>query len=330
MNRIATFMAGAIVAAASSFAQAEELKLAHFVSTKHPYHENLFVWLGDRVAENSNGELTIRVFPGGELGAAPAEQFNRAIDGITDLSFVVQGYTANSFPGSLIMELPGALPDTSSGAAAFERALPLIEDEYRRVKLLGLWNIDPGVLYTRDTPVRSLEDLAGLKIRVGSKSSGDLVEAWGATPVFMPITEMYTAIQTGVVDGAHLDPGAGLAFRLSEVTNYLTLGFDSTVPVFAMVMNRRSWDNLSAENQAALEKAAGLEFSQQGTDVWRGLTDIGFDQFSKTEGNEIIELSAEAAEAFNMKATEVREASLDELEADGIPAREILAAMRGN
>lgn len=333
MKRLTSLVFGAAFAAVSgvaSVAGAEELKLAHFMSTTHPYHEQLFVWLSERVAENSGGDLTVRIYPGGELGTSPAEQFNRAVDGVADLSFIVQGYTANAFPGSLVMELPGVLEDASAGPAAFERAAPLIEDEYRRVHVLGLWNISPSVLFMRDTPVTSLEDLAGLKIRVASRGAADLVEAWGATPVFMPVTEMYTALQTGVVDGTLGDAGGVLAFRLNEVTRFMTRGFDSTVTIFGVVMNRDAWNGLSAEDQAALASAADLEFSQRGTDVWAALSTAGSEAFANTAGNEIHDLSPEAAAAFNEVASSVREASLDALEANGVDARAIMAAMRGN
>ena len=71
--------------------------------------------------------------------------------------------------------------------------------------LLGIWNNAPGILFMADKPVRSIEDLRGLKIRVPSRNSGLVVEAWGATPVSMPAPEIYNAMQTGVVDGAMID-----------------------------------------------------------------------------------------------------------------------------
>ena len=64
--------------------------------------------------------------------------------------------------------------------------------------------------------MRSIEDLRGLKIRVPSRNSGLVVEAWGATPVSMPAPEIYNAMQTGVVDGAMIDATTLTAFRLGE------------------------------------------------------------------------------------------------------------------
>ncbi|WP_250637308.1 hypothetical protein [Salipiger sp. CCB-MM3] len=64
--------------------------------------------------------------------------------------------------------------------------------------------------------MRSPADIKGLKIRVPSRNTGLLVEAWGATPVSMPVSEIYNAMQTGVIDGAMIDTTATRAFRLAK------------------------------------------------------------------------------------------------------------------
>ncbi len=329
VQKILVALASLALGLAVTASQATELKLAHFMSPNHPYHDQVFNWLGTRLDTATNGDLTIRVFPGGELGTGPVEQFNRAVDGVADITFAIPGYTAAQFPKSLLMELPGVLSDDAKGPAGFQNAFDLIKDEYRRVKVLGLWNISRAVLFTTDKPVRSLTDLDGLKIRVGSKGSADLVEAWGATPVFLPVTEMYTALQTGVVDGTMIDPSAALAFKLTEVTDYMTVGMDSVLTTFMLVMNRDSYESLSASQRAALDREVGLPLSQQAYDSWAELSRTGADVFGATEGKSVITLNGDALAAFNAAAEQVRNATIADLEAKGIQAGDIISRMQG-
>ena len=77
-----------------------------------------------------------------------------------------------------------------------------LRDEFKKTVPLALFVTPPAVLMMRDKPIRSLADLEGLKIRVASSSAAAVIEAYGATPVPMPANKVYTAMNTGVVDGA--------------------------------------------------------------------------------------------------------------------------------
>src|SRR5690606_35556297 len=155
------------------------------------------------------------------------------------------GYTPAQFPRTLVRELPGVLDDPDTGPAGYAAAAELVAEDFRRVVPLSLWTNAFSAIFTRGHPVDSLDDLAGLKIRVASAPMSELVTAWGATPVFMPVTELYTALQTGVVDGAVIDPGAALVFRLSEVTDSMTIGWRANVGTFGLIMNRELYRDLS-------------------------------------------------------------------------------------
>ena len=100
----------------------------------------------------------------------------------------------------------------------------MLDKEFRRTKLLGLWTAEPGKLLMANKKVEKLSDLAGMKIRVPSKNTGLVVEAWGATPVSMPITQVYQSMETGVVDGVLVDTSVLSSFKLGEVTKYVTTG----------------------------------------------------------------------------------------------------------
>ena len=326
--RYAALSIAALVIAASTSANvgAVELKLAHFVAPTHPYHP-VFQWLASEVSKETNGALTIRIFPGGELGANPAEQFNRAVDGIADISFVIPGYTAAQFPRTLMIEYPGIKNDAVAATDALWNARDALKDEYRRVKLLSLWTINPAVLFTRDKPVRKLEDLKGMKIRVASKSGGDMVKAWGATPVFSPVTEMYNSIQTGVVDGTIIDAGAAIVFKLSEICNYVTVGMNSTMTSFSLVMNLNSWNKLPPEQKATLDKFAGIAIAHKNNEAWDFLVNKGLKLMEATPGKQMITLDPTEATKFNTAAKGALTSYVAELDSKKLDGTAILKAL---
>lgn len=326
---IQALMVAAIGIATVTNALSAEIKLSHFMSPNHPFHGMIFEWWGDKVKEASNGDVSVRIFPAGELGAGPVEQYSRAVDGVTDVSFVVQGYTpGNPFPLSLIAEQPGAIREPLNTTMAMNRAQDLWKDEYRRVKLLATWAMPPAVLFTRDTPVSSIDDVKGMKIRAGTKDASKLIEAWGATPIFLPVTEVYTAMQTGVVDAVLINASAAAGFKLTEVSKYMTSGFDSLPAVFTLVMNKRAYDGLSDAQKSAIDTVSGEVLNAQAGNVSNTITSVSVERFLETDGRSEIVLSAEQAEPFNAAAADVLEARMSELEADGLPARAVLAKMR--
>ncbi len=332
ITRILAALAAASAAAllAAGGAGAQELKLAHFMAPTHPYHPQVFVPFAQELEQATNGRLKVRIYPAGELGPNPAEQFNRTVDGVTDLAMVIPGYTAAQFPRTLLMEYPGVARSPDSAARGLWNARTLIEEEYRRVKLLSLWTITPAALYTRDKPVRGIADVKGLKFRVASSVGGELIKAWGGTPVFLPVTEVYNAMQTGVVDGVLIDGGAALAFKLIEVSKYVTVGMQSTLTTFFLAMNRDAWNRLPAEHQAAVERVTGLALGERAFRIWDAVSAKGIQAIAAAPGKELIRLSAEETAKFDAASNAVTESAIAALEAKGIRAKTIVGAMNVN
>ncbi|MCA0942266.1 TRAP transporter substrate-binding protein [Salipiger pacificus] len=290
---------------ASTAALAEDFKFASFFAPTHPYVEGAFDPFAEAVAEKSDGALSVTIYNGGELGPGPAEQYSRVLDGVAELAVSLPGYTASTFPLTLVAELPGVL-DTDTGTADIWNNIELFQPEYRRAILVSLWSSAPNQLYTRDKAVRSPADVKGMKIRVPSRNTGLLVEAWGATPVSMPVSEIYNAMQTGVIDGAMIDTTATRAFRLGEVANYLTIGMDTTNSPFFILANRDAFNSLDEAQQKALLDA-GKEASVKANEVQLAVAAGGVEAFAEIEGREVIELTAEEAAAFNALSAPVTE-----------------------
>jgi TRAP-type C4-dicarboxylate transport system substrate-binding protein len=321
-------VAAAAIAMSASFgvAQAQELKLADFLPPQHPYQKQVWGVLAEKIATATNGEVTVKVFPGGALGGNPVEQYDRVLNGVAELAFVLPGYTASKFPMTLMTELPGVVDQSEATAAMWEN-IDYIAHEHKRVHLLSLWTNGENVLYSREKPVRSIDDVQGMKIRVPSRYAGMVVESWGAVPVSMPVPEIYNAMQTGVIDATLIDPTATYAFRLGEVSKYVTAGMNASISPFALVMNRDAYRGLSADQRAKLDEI-GREVSFIGNKVQLDGVALGVKMFSEMDGREWIELSAEAAAGFDAASAGVIEEVVAAAEAKGMNARAFVEALQ--
>ena len=324
VKRLSAAIAAAVLM--TTAVQATELKLADFQPPSHFVVGQVYEPMAARIAADTNNEVTMKLFMGGELGPGPGEQYNRAVDGVTDIAFGLPGYTASNFQKTLLTELPGVLSADTGTAAMLDRA-DLIADEFKRVTLLGIWNNAPNVIFTASKPIRALEDLKGLKIRVPSRNAGLVVEAWGATPVSMPAPEIYNAMQTGVIDGAMTDPSTLGGFKLGEVTNYITMGMDTTISSFFLIMNRDSFAALSDDQQKAV-MAAGREAAMNGQKAWSEVSAKALAGFKDTAGKEVIMLSDDEAAKFNAASAVVVEKAIADAEAAGIAAKAYVDALK--
>lgn len=325
-NKLAAAFAASIVLGATA-ASATELKLADFQPPTHFVVKDVYDPFAATISEKTGGDVTVKVFMGGELGPGPAEQYSRALDGVTDISFGLPGYTASNFPETLLTELPGVI-SADTGTEKMLENMDMLSNEYKRVVLLGIWNNAPNLIFTGSKPIRSLEDLKGLKIRVPSRNAGLVVEAWGGSPVSMPAPDIYNAMQTGVIDGAMTDATTLGAFKLAEVTKYITMGMDTTISSFFLVMNRDSFGSLS-DDQQKIVLGAGRKAALNGNKAWLGVADKALSNFASTDGKEVITLSDEEAAKFNAASAPVVEKVVADAEAQGIAANAFVAALKG-
>lgn len=331
LGRKMVFAAAIIGAAglglAAPGAQAKELKLAHFMSPKHPMHVHLMAPMVQELAKVSGGDLTIRIYPGGELGKGPAAQFKRAVTGVADITFGLHGYTSNLFPRTTLVELPGIssgpVQATKMLWAAYDKYL---SPEYKRVVPLALWANDEAVLITRTKPIRSLADVVGMKFRVPSRVAANLVKAWGGTPVFLPAPKIYNALSTGIVDGVFIGASGITSFKLIEAGNHMTVGIPVTIAGMYLVMNKGSYDKLTDSQKKALNAVSGLKASLRAAAAYEAAGKRAVALFAKQKT--VHTLTAENAAAFRAAADKMVAQLLVDMDKKGIPASDAVKAMK--
>ena len=313
----------------TSFAAEKVLKLASFVPPIYVLHKPIFLKFADDLSAATNGSVKVKVYPSGELGKGPAEQYMRAAKRIAEITYGLPGYTSPMFPRNLLIELPGV---THGHRDATEKIWKVMDKhligEYKKTRPLAVFVTPPAVFMMRNKPVRSLGDLKGLKMRVASKSAAAIIEAYGATPVQMPANKVYTSMSTGVVDGALMGSDSLLIFKLIEPTKYVTVGLPEMPTTIFLVMNENAYNELSSKEKSALDSLTGLGMSLRAADGLAGFGKLALKKFSGIPGKEIIELSSAERVKFDAAAARGVEHIIQYQKSKGIRADQIVAAMK--
>ncbi len=324
--QIRKVVAGAALAVTAAFtAQAEELKFASFTPPFHTINASVIEKLNKDLSAATDGELTVRGYHGGELGAGPVEQYVRAVQGAADMVWGLPGYTSSQFGKTMIVEMPNAIPLDKPGYEALWAAYDdHLKSEFPATKPLALWTSEPNIFIMKDAVIRQPSDLEGLKVRVAGSTAAKVAEALGATPVQMPINQVYNALQTGLIDGV-ITGGSTLAdFRLDEVANSYTLGANLGRLAFYTVMGQGAYDGLSDEQKAAVDEVAGMELSKSAEEGWYATADSAIQAARDAGDNTFVDLSDEEAQAFEDAVSDVVDAYVADVNGEGA-----LAAMRG-
>jgi len=283
-------------------ASAKDLSLAYFMSPKHPMNKAVFQPFADKLAELSGGELTVQQFPGGALNSVPPKQYAILLDGVADIVFTLPGYTGDVFPMTQVVGLPGVCDSASACTEALLNARETLATEYN-AKLLAIWANAPPVLITKDKPVRTLEDLQGLKIRVTNKSDLPIVESLGASAVAQPVTVINQNLTNGVIDAIAIGPSAIRSFKLQEPANYITSWFPGSGSAFVLLMNMDVYNAMSEEERGWIDAASEDALSRAGGSFYDKAAAGGM-KLAAEAGVEIIDLSDEEKARWNAAVAE--------------------------
>ncbi len=265
-----TFLKGTAAAAAATtlpmsgaFA-AEELKLASFVPPTHSIWVNPITPWAKEIDTKSGGKMTVRLFPSMQLGGKAPELYRQMVTGIADIVFTLPGYTSGDFPMLSMTELPGTADSAEDGTRKLWANMKFFDKELEAAKVLMLWNSDTAGIMSREKPVRTLEDMKGMRIRTPSAAQSAQLEALGAIPVSMPVTQIYNSLERGVIDATMIPLSAMLDFKLLEVVKHLTTNAPLGRSPFIVAMNRKRYEGLPADMKKLIDDTTGLEMSLGG------------------------------------------------------------------
>ena len=233
------------------------LKLAHGLPTEHPVH-NAMVYMQNRLTEISGGKLSIQIYPSGQLGSEQqcVELVQIGSLAITKVSAAIMESFADDYK---VLGLPYLFRSKEHGFKVMDGEIGrelLLSTEKKWIRGLCFYDAGSRSFYTISKPIVTPEDLAGMKIRVmKSKTAMEMVQALGGSPTPLSWGELYTALQSGVVDGAENNPPSFNTSHHYEVCKYYSMDEHSAVPD-VLIMSKTIWDRLNDQEQKWLQQAA--------------------------------------------------------------------------
>jgi TRAP-type C4-dicarboxylate transport system substrate-binding protein len=164
-----------------------------------------------------------------------------------------------------LTELPGTADNAEDGTRKlWANKDKFFGKELEAAKVRMLWNSDTAGIKSRAKPIRTLEDLKGMRIRTPSRAQSAQLTTLGATPVDMPVTQIYNALERGVIDATMIPLSAMLDFKLLEVVKYLTVDAPLGRSPFIVSMNRKRYESLPPDIKKIIDDTTGLEMSMGG------------------------------------------------------------------
>ncbi len=289
MKRLAASLLLSVFGALGAVPQAlaVDLTLGHVLSEDSHYHAAATKF-AELVSEKSKGDINVTVFPAGQLGGE-VQMIQNARSGAIDLVVTGEPPLENTVPELAVLSLPYLFDTTDAANAALQgKAGDKLLSYIDKHDLIGLGFVsvfERSVYGTK--PVRSLDDMKGFKIRViqGPGFVG-AYEALGAQSTPMAYSEVFLALQSGVVDGAEASPEQLIQDKFVEATKYFNLTRVHHMAA-TMIMSKAAFDRLTPEQQAIVREA-GKEASAASIDVYKKNAADGLEELKKA-GIEIIE-----------------------------------------
>jgi len=278
-------------------------RLHHLLGPKAPAQTQMLAPWAQGIEKASGGRVKIEIYPAMSLGGAPPQLFSQARDGIVDIIWTVNGYTAGLFPRSEVFELPTIFTNNiiATNLAMREMFAAYLAKEYESVHVLYLHVHAGQAIQTATQPVHHPGDLKGKKLRVPGPTGIAVIEQLGATPVPMPVSDLPQALTTRAVDGALIPFEIIPALKLQDSTKYQIEGENSWrlgTTTFQVSMNKDKWDSLPPDLQAVFDKACDQAWLRKVGEIWRNSDNAGI-KIAVDSGNEHIVLDHAATEEFS-------------------------------
>ncbi len=302
-----------------------ELKLSHYSPTATMYHKDIYVPWAQDLEARSNGLLKITIYPTETLGKVQ-DQYNLVLSRQADIAAIDLGTMPGVFPLSEGIALPLLFNSVEAANATWWKLTDkyLANTEFKKVHVI-MQHCSPFMhVATSNKPIKTLADLTGVKIACPTDTSVNAFTKLGATVAFIPMPDIYTALERKLVDGYTGPWEVALAFKFFEVTKYQT-SVSLNVSAIDLVMNLDTWNSLPPDIQQLLNETGGL----QGSELAGRKFDESENQFEsalrdidKQKGNpDIYYLPETEKTKWRDMVTPLYEEWIKKTEAKGLPAR---------
>lgn len=272
------------------------------------------------VEQRTNGQVKINTFPGETLLSAK-DMMDGVIAGQSDIGCLCMAYQPGRFLVTNATGLPLNIPNARVGSLTlldlYRKYQP---EEFKQVKVLAMFTSAPSNIMTRK-PVSTLEDIQGMNIRA-SGGAAELLKAWGANLVGMPMSDTPEALQKGVIQGVFSSLEVMKDFKYADICSFVTMT-DKVIYPFAVVMNLDSWNELPPNVQQVMDEL--IEEQSEWTGVYMDNHVQEAIEWSKqTHQVQFIELSKEEKARWDERLNPIIEHWIKDVEQKGFPAQAIV------
>jgi TRAP-type C4-dicarboxylate transport system substrate-binding protein len=320
---MAMIMGAALTFPVSLPAQAQTVKLTYsnFFPPAHIQSQLAEAWCKE-VNKRTNGRVQVDYFAGQTLTKAQ-QNYDGVVSGLSDIGFSVLAYTRGRFPVMAAVDLPLGYKNGKVATTVINEVYAkFMPKELQDTQVMYLHAHGPGLVFTKEKPVRKLEDMKGLKFRAHG-TSAEVAQALGGTPVPKPMPETYEMLQKGVVDGALYPLEASKGWKLGEVTKYGTLDYAAAYTTgFYVVMNKGKWNSLPADVQKIISDI-NKEWVVKHGQAWVDSDEEGL-KFFKSKGGEMISLDAKEMERWKSAVAPILNTYAEEMKKQGLNGKEIV------
>jgi TRAP-type transport system periplasmic protein len=240
-----------------------ELKFACEYMDRHPTSINAFIPWTKQMGELSQGRLQIQFYNPNSL--CPNNQtYASTVAGAVDIGAVGTIWNVGKFNLAEIIELPFLFNGAESASITMwelYNRFPEWREEYKEVKMLWQWASALFQLHTVKKPVRTLEDLKGMKLISWSASMNNLIRMLGANAIDGKPTDTYLALERGMADGVFCPLAPLRSFKISDAAKHHTI-INLNAAGFWAGMNQAKWNSLPPDLQKLISESTGEKMAQ--------------------------------------------------------------------
>lgn len=312
----------------NAIAQVTTLSVGSWAGPNHAISAVGLKQWGELLEKKSNGTLKIEVtFP----PVNPRVMYDRAREGINDITWGFNGYTPGRFVTYQLVELPGLGAGSEAASIAYWRTHTkhlAAANEYRGVRLLSLFAQPPSVIHSRKR-IESLTDLRGFKVRAGGGVQADVATHLSMVPVQAPVPEAYAMVKDGVVDGTFFPTETAVSFKLHEVAPY-QLGFPEGLfgAAYFVVMNPDRYQQLSPEHQKILDETTGEVLAKLIGRAWDDAEKKAIDSLRNSPDGGFRMADANFSKEVMARLKPIERAAVEAVKKKGVDAEAALAYLR--
>jgi len=272
------------------------------------------------VEARTNGRVLINTFPGGTLLGAK-NMMDGVIAGQADIGNLCMAYQPGRFMFTNATSLPLGIPNSLVGSLVLWDLYKKYQPKaFAKVKVLTMFTTAPSNIMSK-IPIKSLADIKGVNLRA-SGGAAQILKAWGANPVGMPMPATPEALQKGVVKGLFSSLEVMKDFKFAELCKYITVT-DAAVYPFAVVMNMDKWNVLPKDIQAVFEELGTQQAAWTGAYMDRhAKASVAWSK--RKQGVKVIRLSKAEKAKWNKLLEPITAKWIASASAKGVPAKALV------